>query len=272
MNVMTKRMITLAGLVACLALAAPTVKSQDKDACGNPMTPAKVAQSSKDYQDIQNVASAHEYYHNAWEHRAEMENAWSKRDDVTWKNNTDFYKGRKDLLRFYVTNAETLPKTGGLAYHMLTTPMIVVSGDGKTAKGIFMSFGNIAGAMKGKTMADWTEEKYGIDFIKEDGKWKIWHLRTYVEYYFALKGDFTNPDENEAAPESAKTKVGTSPAGGSQESNSGATIKEEPGSTFDLAKPTEKGNYYEGYYPGREMPFNPTIPKDYCHWDDSMAY
>jgi len=269
---MIKHLVTIASLTVCLALAAPVLRSQDKDACGNPMTPAKVAQATKEYQDIQNVASMHEYYHNAWDHRAEIENAWSKRDDVSWKNNTDFYKGRKDLLRFYVQNAETLPKKGGLAYHMLTTPIIVVSGDGKTAKGIFMSFGNVAGAMNGKTMADWTEEKYGIDFIKEDGKWKIWHLRTYVEYYFPLNGNFTNPNDNEAAPDSAKTKASSPAAGESKQADSGATIKAEPGSTFDLAKPTEKGNYYEGYYPGREMSLNPAIPKDYCHWDDSMAY
>jgi len=269
---MIKETIVIAAFAAYLALAAPIVTAQDKDSCGQPMTAQKLAQASKDYQDIMNVASMHEYYHNAWEHRAEIENAWSKRDDISWKNNTDFYKGRKDTWRFYVTNAETLPKTGGFAYHMLTTPIILVAGDGKTAKGIFMSFGNVAGAMKGSTMADWTEEKYGIDFIKEDGKWKIWHLRTYVEYYFPLKGDFTNPDDNQAAPDSQKTKTSTPAAGGSQESKSGATVKEEPGSTFDLATPTEKGVYYEGYYPTRVMPFNPTIPKDYCHWDDSMAY
>jgi hypothetical protein len=33
-----------------------------------------------------------------------------------------------------------------------------------------------------------------------------------------------------------------------------------------------KGAYYEGHHPSREMPFNPTIPKDYCHSDESIAY
>ena len=31
-----------------------------------------------------------------------------------------------------------------------------------------------------KFIAEWIFLKYGIDFVKEDGKWKIWHMHTFV--------------------------------------------------------------------------------------------
>jgi hypothetical protein len=275
---MIKATIGIVALAAGMALMAPVARAQDMDACGKPMTPERILQATKDYQDVLNTADKHEYYHNDWAHADEIRNIWAQHHDdtVTWTNNTDKYIGMKDLWRFYVENLKTQNLVGSLAYHMLTTPVIVIAGDGQTAKGIFMSFGNVAGSMGGSTMADWTEEKYGIDFVKEDGKWKIWHLRTYVEYYFPIHGDFTVPDDNMAAPDRLKKNPippGAPPqAAETKGSNSGATIKSEPGSNFDMAKPTEKGDYYDGYYTTRPLSFNPPIPKDYCHWDDSMSF
>jgi hypothetical protein len=270
-------------------------------ACGKPMTEAQKVQRALDIAEIQNVASAHEYYHGVWDHQGEIDNIWSKRDDISWKNNTDYYKGRKDTLRFYVENAKSLSKVGVLAYHMLTTPMIEVAGDGETARGIWMSFGNVSGKMGATASAVWTEEKYSMDFIKENGDWKIWHLRTYVEFYSPTNGSWLDEGSNLDAPKNTGQEqggqagagappqgagappqgAGAPPSGGQagagappQGNQNQAGVKEEPGSKFDndLSRPTEKGNYYEGYTLKRAPIFDPKPPVAYCHYSELKPF
>jgi hypothetical protein len=57
--------------------------------------------------------------------------------------------------------------------------MIQVAGDGQTAKGVWYSPGHETPIRDGKLQAFWVWGKYSGDFIKEDGKWKIWHWHFY---------------------------------------------------------------------------------------------
>jgi hypothetical protein len=68
---------------------------------------------------------------------------------------------------------EATTKNGGatLHIHTLTTPVIEVAGDGETARAVWFCPG-----LEGLTPA-WM--KYGCDFKKQDGEWKIWHLHVY---------------------------------------------------------------------------------------------
>jgi len=289
----------VAALAAATVLVVPALQAeQAKDACGKPMTAEKIAQRALDYMEINNVAGAHEYYHSAFLHKEEIENAWSKRADIAWQNNADFYKTRKSVWNFYAEGIKQADPLGALWYHMLTTPVIEISGDGQTAKGIWMSFGNVSGAGNGGTMSQWTEEKYGMDFIKEDGKWKIWHLRTYVEYYSPFQKSWT--ESNLAAPTGSKNaqsmgggapagddkdkgQAGAPPQGGQQgppqgqqggKKETSSTVKEEPGANLsgDLMKPDENGTYYEGYHPERKKPaYDPQIPAPYCTWSKNAG-
>jgi hypothetical protein len=310
------RVKCFAALFACLAIIGPMYSiafaatfqiaevAESTNACGQAMTVEQKSQRALDILEIQNIAGMHEYYHSALMHQEELDNVWSKRDDITWKNNSDFYANRKDVYKFYAEGVKKMDKRGALWYHMLATPVIVVAGDGQTAKAVWQSFGNVSGT----NMAQWTEEKYGMDFIKEDGKWKIWHLRTYVEFYTNVDSTKLWLTQNLAAPEGASNASqmggggappigrqggpGGAPPGGGQEapgappsggqrgpaqgsaSSKGATIKEEPGIKFDeeLSSPTEKGKYYEGYSENYMPTFNPVPPSPYCTWKDTTAY
>jgi len=72
-------------------------------------------------------------------------------------------------------------REGRMAVHVPLCPVIEVAGDGKTARGVWFSPGLLA--MKndktGKLNGVWEWDKYGVDFIKQDGKWKIWHHHIY---------------------------------------------------------------------------------------------
>jgi SnoaL-like domain len=230
------------------------------DACGKPVTAARELQRLADIHEIKNIASLHEYYHNALQHAEELKYVWAqKTPGASWTNNTDRYVGMDSLVRFYVTG---MPKktSGALWYHMLTTPVIEVAADGKTAKGIWMSFGNVSGAlMEGqKPEAQWTQEKYGVDFVKENGRWKIWHLRTYVDFYTPVGKDWLDPANNLAAPH--------------VQDATGAGVKAEPGVSFEMAKPDERGNYYEGYHVKRIPVLEPKLPQPYCSFKDTHSY
>jgi len=72
---------------------------------------------------------------------------------------------------------------GLLMEHDLTTPVIEVAGDGKTAKGVWISPGFETLAVTGKLQAYWVWGKYGVDFVKEEGKWKFWHFHIYKTFY-----------------------------------------------------------------------------------------
>jgi len=280
----------ITGFMYSAAFAFPAV-AEEKNACGKAMTADMKAQRALDLFEIQNVAGMHEYYHSALMHQAELENVWSKRDDVSWKNNSDYYANRKDLWKFYADGCpQGDQKKGSLWYHMLATPVIVVAGDGQTAQAVWQSFGNVSGT----NMLQWTEEKYAMDFIKEDGKWKIWHLRTYVEFYTNASATNTNlwVGQNLAAPKGAnnasqmggggappsgdKSGPGAPPSAGQGAKDSkgtAVTIKEEPGVKFsEQMKPTENGDYYEGYSENYMPIFKPVPPKAYCTWKDTTDY
>jgi hypothetical protein len=249
---------TLGIIALSLGLGLAATAAQADVACGKPMTEAQKTQRLLDIQEISNVASLHEYYHNALMHGEDLANIWAKAPDITWTNNTDKYIGQASMKKFYI---DGLPKDkkGALWYHMLTTPVIEVAGDGKTAKAIYMSFGNVSGAMFNQPPgAQWTQEKYGMDFIKENGHWKIWHLRTYVDFYTATDKSWLNPKDNLAAPH--------------VQAKDGAGVKEEPGVSFEMAKPDQKGEYYEGYHLDRTPKLEPVLPQPYCTFKDTFAY
>ena len=72
-----------------------------------------------------------------------------------------------------VTTPEVAVPSAAPTLHVrgLTTPVIEVAGDGETARAVWLCPG-----LEGMTPA-WT--KYGCDFKKQDGEWKIWHLHAY---------------------------------------------------------------------------------------------
>ena len=227
-----------------------------------------------DVQEIQNVASLHEYYHSAMMHKEELEAIWAKKTPgVSWTNNTDRYEGMESLKRFYVDHLvidkkrslETLHKidpsikvtpenygAGMLWSHMLTTPVIQVAGDSKTAKGIWMSFGHVTGPMRDKMSAMWAYEKYGMDFVKEDGGWKIWHLHTYVDFYCPTDNVWTDPTKNIA-------------------SGAGTRVEEEPGGA-DFPEPDKKGVFYKGYNLSTVPKMEPKPPVPYYTFSETFSY
>ena len=99
---------------------------------------------------------------------------------------------------------------GGMLEHHLTTYVIQVAKDRQTAKAIFWSPGHESW-VRGEedTWATWCWGRYGNDFIKEDGEWKIWHLK----WYHGFRQDFyTSWQEPTKVPFDVEKITSASPA------------------------------------------------------------
>jgi hypothetical protein len=66
---------------------------------------------------------------------------------------------------------------GKFESNLIGSPAIEVAGDGKTAKGVWVSLQSIGKTHdnQDKPQAMWIWWKIGADFVKEDGEWKVWH-------------------------------------------------------------------------------------------------
>lgn len=67
----------------------------------------------------------------------------------------------------------------------LCTPIVEVAGDGKTARGLWISPGLEAHRTEDGSQGWWNWSKFAADFICVDGEWKLWHVGKYL--YFATQ-------------------------------------------------------------------------------------
>ncbi|TPD60787.1 nuclear transport factor 2 family protein [Emcibacter nanhaiensis] len=163
--------------------------------------------------EVQNTMSKHAYYHAAGLNSEEIEALWVAKDGPNAKTATfaspmwvmngletvrraygeENQKNREKALKALSEvnpNIKNIPENLGAghewAMHTNTTPVIEVAGDGKTAKGIWYSpgMGLFTAIEDGKAVVKGTFfwEKYGADFIKENGVWKIWHLQMAYDF------------------------------------------------------------------------------------------
>ncbi len=170
-----------------------------------------MARKALDQQEIQNLMSWHVMYHCYGLHREEMEEIWvnepENRATASFGQNQGFYVGYDAIWEAYVeghdtnwlssaksycesngidisgmTDEEIIEKYGGvgqLLLHVTTTAIIEVAEDGQTAKCFWYSPGMIAETGQS---ANTIWEAYGVDFVKENGEWKMWHLHMFTDF------------------------------------------------------------------------------------------
>jgi len=133
--------------------------------------------------DVQNLMSRYTYYQSAALQDETIalfaQHTPGTRAEMLW----GVYDGLDSVKKCYkldhLQHSDLKKRAGVMQIDTLTTPVIQVAGDGKTAKGIWVSPGLDTTVADGKASAKWAWYKYGADFVKEDGAWKIWHLHIY---------------------------------------------------------------------------------------------
>jgi hypothetical protein len=166
--------------------------------------------------EIQNLMGNYAFYLTAARYH-DIANLFAKRDDSRVEMAWGVYDGAAGIERCYDNyHTACISGPGLMATHALTTPVIEVADDMKTAKAVWISPGHITGDMYSTEKlfrAHWAWMRYGCDFINEDGTWKLWHLHVYGQFMVPVGMTWLDlPDAHdmpEFAPEHAPDRPPT---------------------------------------------------------------
>lgn len=120
---------------------------------------------------------------------------WARREDSRVEMSWGVYDGYDGIRRCYdVFHEQGLEdRIGHLPIHTLTSEVLEVAEDGKTARAVWISPGLESHPDDNRNpVCNWAWIKYGADFICEDGVWYLWHMTTYglfLTNYYKSWGD-----------------------------------------------------------------------------------
>lgn len=234
----------------------------------------KMAQRALDYMEIQNAMAAHTFLYRAQRQEEEMELFWThQKEDIMYAHGDMAFVGWDTVYEYYVVNNARRRKAtlemmhelhpdieniaqnegiGDLPAHLMTTPYIEIAGDGMTAQGVWYSPTFLSGLTTEGTLRTFVGlARQGADFVKEDGKWKIWHLRDFSDVTFpvTVPGSEKKPDsmDAKAAPPSL----------------------ERPG--YSRLVNNMSLSYHERYGPTAIPELLPNLPMPYESWSDERS-
>jgi hypothetical protein len=271
----------------CIAMIgfSSTVAFAKKNACGKEMTAEEMAEHALASVEIQNVMAMHQLLGApGGDHDLELATIWAqKTPGVTFAHNVGIVTGIDAIRKYYgtgkgYTNDPKKEQTatpqgmmqagaGNISFRTLTTPIVHVAGDGKTAKAYWYTPGFQANIQNGQGNSIWSYEKYAIDFVKEDGAWKIWHFHVYNDWEIPMGKDLA-----QYVLEQKKTggaRRGGAPAGAPEGDRGGV-----PGLSPEVAK-AFKGTVFGEPYSADKVPNNlksPRPPEAYCTFSDTFSY
>ncbi len=125
---------------------------------------------------------------------------WSKREDVSLMLNQGTYQGAEAVSGYYYALGEEIALTSKLIYEKfpdafegktpeevygvgminylpLDSHVVEIAGDGQTAKAIFNVRGSYCYLTEGGPVSNWTYGWTAVDFVMEDGEFRVWHMQ-----------------------------------------------------------------------------------------------
>lgn len=240
------------------------------------------ARTARDVQEIQNLMARRAMLHSIGHNEEELE-LWSKKQQIRWGQNAGCWIGG-DYRKYYVEINYAMQRAqlaaiakanpaiaddyaknryiGQTVLHILSTPIIEVAQDGQTAKGFWYTPGVILSSADGKTSEGinmW--ERYGVDFVREDGRWKFLHIEVITDFAYPFGGDLSSPTPGTSKDDQSKSGTeGASPAPGP-----GAEGIKVPG-------PTIARRLGESYSPARVPRLEPRLPEPYRTLSETFEY
>lgn len=127
---------------------------------------------------------------------AYQETAAQKTEGVSFGVDGDYIYGTAARNAIAGQGDQQMLRTGPSNMHMVTTGHIQVADDGKTAKGLWYSPGflNETGT-DGNPKSAFDYKRYAVDFVKEDGQWRIWHFAAFTDWTTLPNVSWTNQSD-----------------------------------------------------------------------------
>lgn len=258
-------------------------------------------------QACENVHAWHAILHASGHTSEEIATFWAKyRDDIYWGYNMAGMYTREEVManwagglegnarNLYPVFNEMYPETVNMdplplseySLHAIGTPIVEVGEDLKTARALYYSTGMLYRRISsnGKQMAVWMLERYGEDYVREDGFWKILHecvlndaggAQDVTNFAIDCYNKFKNPmgpggpggpgpggkDGKPGGPEGAKPGPG-GPGG------EGPTNKPKKGQAFSKMA----GGPPKGSFPASHQTWSPVQPaQDSTPWPEPFT-
>lgn len=227
--------------------------------------------------EIQNLMSRRAYYHSVGQNEKELE-LWSTKREIRWGQNQGCWIGMKSLKVYYddvnrqmqaaglaqlakrnpaIQNVPENRYIGNNVLHLLTTPIIEIADDGQSAKGMWYTPGVILTTDDGKTpQGMWIWERYGVDFVKENGRWAFLNLQ--------VNTDFMNP---------MGKPLGMQAAGAAGMGSEGAAPPPAPGGEgIRIPGPDVPKQLYTEFGATRVPTITPRMPERYRTLSETFQY
>ena len=222
--------------------------------------------------EIRNIMGRISHDHSVKQEAEVYNRYWSRRDDVCLGLNNGFYngaaavKGCYDALRDEITlsskliqakfpgelgekTPEELFGVGMITYLPFESQVIEIAGDGQTAKGIWNVRGSYCRLTGAGPVAYWIFGWAAVDFIMENGQWKVWHMQLLFNVDHQCGVGFC---EDEKVFE---------PVPGFEAMDS-----------FKMPEPNVPVPLMETFYPDRPKTVSPKCPEPYGTFADTFSY
>ncbi len=157
----------------------------------------KQIQSLHDIEDIKRLQCAYGYYLEHWM-SDEIIDCFSNSPEVSATFVEGTYNGPEGIRRYFGPGRVVPP--GFLHMVMQVSPVITVDPDAKKANGRWYGYGNILSRPTVPLDPAYMAVIYEMDYIKEDGVWKILTLRLNMHYAYTHGGAPQGPPESKEAP------------------------------------------------------------------------
>ena len=161
-----------------------------------------------DIEDIRNMMGRRAFYAANELRREELLDFWvtapEYRNTASFGSNWGYYIGMDAVSNYYVVKHDKDRKAhleslaafdpsveykdenlglGCMSIHPVSTPLVELAGDGKTAQGLWYTFGQeTVSRPDGTALANWIYHRTAADFVKENGQWRIWHMLVIYDF------------------------------------------------------------------------------------------
>ncbi len=222
--------------------------------------------------EIKNVMGRLSHAYVVQQHHKIYENFWAKRADVCLGLNNGYYNGAEAVSGYYkalgqevalstrlIMNAfpehlagkteEECFGVGMVIYKPVDTQIIEIAEDGQTAKGIWAVRGSYNKLTLSGPIGYWEFGWMAVDFVQEDGAWKIWHLLMVDDIDRQAGCNWCEePEQFELVPEFAEM------------------------ASFQMPKPNIPCTVREYYHGTRPFTPMPRLPEPYETFEHTFSY
>lgn len=204
--------------------------------------------------EIRNLMGRRAFLHSTSLNGREFDECWAvEHEDLVFEaEDWGVWEGRELIRSAYVEGNPFPSDTVGLMIeHALTTEVIEVAEDGKTAKGVWISPGHETfPIVPGEApKPHWSWGRYAVDFVKESVGWRIWHLHILTT--------FRTPYDTDWVTNATHRPEYFPPEGTAMEG---------------VAAPSRPVTFNQPYDPQKPPAYQPVPPASYGTWADVTSY